>query len=232
MFFSEFFCCSRVECAKGEKKIIFFTDDIFGAGDKDYILELLREIKKVKIGFYIISDFLVLNKEIIIELARSGCRCITLNLRGTCSPEEARAIKMIQRLGIDVWGYFMFGFRFHEKDVFKKAHDFVNETRMKNASFTVMAPYPNTKASKDLDKQQRIISKDWTLYDQAHVVFKPEKMSATELKKGFDWIKEKKGHLSRFDHKRRVLSWRKLTAKALIGIAGVSMKVTKGKPHE
>lgn len=184
-----------------EKKDIFFSDDIFGAGDKNFILELLKAIQKLKIRFYIISDFLILDKDIIGELAKSGCRHMALNLPGTCSEEEAQVIKVIQGSGIDVWGYFMFGFPFHEKNVFKKAYDFVKKTNMKNVSFTVMAPYPNTNAGKKLDKDNKLLTKDWSLYDQNHVVFEPQKMSSKDLGDGFNWIKSQMGHLSRMDYR-------------------------------
>jgi radical SAM superfamily enzyme YgiQ (UPF0313 family) len=95
-----------------ERKMIFFVDDIFGAGDEEFTLELLKQIRKLKIEFFVISDFLVLNRKILVELGRSGCRYMALNMPGTCSRREEQAIKMIQRLGIDIWGYFMFGFRF------------------------------------------------------------------------------------------------------------------------
>jgi len=204
-----------------EKKYIFFNDDIFGAGDRDFVLELLREIKKLRIEFFITSDFLVLNKKIVTELARSGCRYIALNLPGTCSPEEARAIKMIQNLGIDVWGYFMFGFRFHQNDVFKKVYEFIEKTKMRHASFTVMAPYPNTMAGKELDKQKRILSKDWTLYDQAHIIFEPEKMNVAELEKGFNWIKKELGRLSRFSSNERRSPWKTFTGRCLAEISAI-----------
>lgn len=207
-----------------ERKYIFFADDIFCAGDKDFTLELLNQIKKLKIEFIIISDFLVLNKKIIIELARSGCRCIALNLPATCMPEEAKAIKMIQMLGIDVWGYFMFGFRFHGKDIFNNVYDFVNKTRMRHVSLTVMAPYPNTHIARELERQNRIISKDWSLYDQAHVVFEPEKMSSKELEEGFNWIKSKIGHLSCFSSKETVSLGRKFRSKFISDISKIFLR--------
>jgi len=55
---------------------------------------------------------------------------------------------------------FMFGFRFHEKDVFKKVFDFVSNTYMKHVSLTVMTPHPRTFAGRELDKQGRISIKD------------------------------------------------------------------------
>lgn len=217
-----------------EKKYIFFTDDIFCAGDERCTLELLKEIKKLKIEFFIVSDFLVLTKKIVIALAQSGCRYLGLNLPGTCSSEEVKAIKMIQMLGIDVWGYFMFGFKFHEKDVFRKAYDFTQKTKMKHVSFTVMAPYPNTIAGKKLDSQGRILSKDWPLYDQAHIVFKPEKMSPDELEEGFRWIKGQLGSLSCFNlEAERRPSWKIFTGRCLAGISAMlPSKSRKNSPKQ
>jgi hypothetical protein len=43
-----------------------------------------------------------------------------------------------------------------------------------------------------MERQGRITSKDWALYDFKHVVFEPKHMSARTLKDGHDWI------LSRF----------------------------------
>jgi len=211
-----------------EKKPIFFTDDIFGAGDGKFTLELLANLRKLNIEFSIISDFLVLNRKMVAELARSGCWYICLNLPGTCSKKEAGAIKMIQALGIDVWGYFMFGFRFHEKDVFEKAFDFVRDTGMKHVSFTVMAPYPNTNAGRKLESEGRILNRDWSLYDQAHVVFKPEKMTPEELDEGYRWIRDRIGHLSQFASTERRSLWKKFTGKCLAAtLAMLPMKSKK-----
>lgn len=210
-----------------EKKYLFFTDDIFCAGDENFTLELLREVRKLRVEFFAVSDFLVLNKRIAVELARSGCRYLGLNLPGTCSRKEAKAIKMMQILGMDIWGYFMFGFRFHEKDVFKKAQEFINETKMRHVSFTVMAPYPNTQAGRKLDSEGRILTKDWTLYDQEHVVCKPEKMSNQELEEGFFRIKEQFGHLSKFTVFERRSWWTRHTGRCLAEISAMLPKKSR-----
>lgn len=202
-----------------ERKPIFFTDDIFGGGNQDFTLSLLSRIRKLKIEFFIISDFLVLNKKIVIQLAKSGCRYIALNLPGTYSREEVKAVKLIQLLGIEVWGYCMFGFRFHEKDVFKRAYDFMRTVGIRHVSLTVMAPYPNTRAGKELEAQGRILSHDWSRYDQAQVVFRPAKMTETELAEGFAWIKEKLSSLCRFRSDERVGPWKTLRAHCARSIA-------------
>ena len=202
-------------------KPIFFTDDIFGGGKKDYILALLKELKKLKIEFAVISDFLVLDKDIVVSLAKSGCTHMALNMPGTCTQPEVRAVKMIQALGIKIWGYFMFGFRFHEKDVFQKVYEFIHKTKLAYVTFTVMAPYPNTFAGKRFAEENRILTTDWSAYDQAQVVCIPEKMGVEEIQEGFQWIKSELGYMSKFYSERKTPLWRCFMNKALLAISGM-----------
>jgi len=178
-----------------ERKSIFFVDDIFGAGDRNYIIELTKKLKPLKINFSIISDFKIINDEELLRLlAESGCKIISLNL-SDCTEEEARIIKKIHRYGIEMWGYFMFGFESHDENIFEKVVKFINETDMKFFTLTVLTPYPNTPLYQQFEQERRILSKDWSLYDQAHIVFKPRLISAEALKDGYKWALEETKHL-------------------------------------
>src|SRR5581483_2837060 len=104
---------------------------------------------------------------------------------GTCLPQELRAVRAIQALGIDVWGFFMFGFSFHDRTVFERVRRFVAESGMKHLTLTVMTPFPNTPADQRVAARGAHLSKDWDRYDQCHVTFEPERMTARELEDGF-----------------------------------------------
>ncbi|MCM8794181.1 MAG: hypothetical protein NC819_00020 [Candidatus Omnitrophica bacterium] len=166
-------------------KDIFFVDEMFCGGQAGYQSRLLKEIRPLKIDFYCISDFKVINPAYVWDLAASGCKKLIINMPGTCLPQELKAVKAIQKLGVDVWGFFMFGFSFHDKTVFRKVVDFVRESGMKNLTITVMSPFPNTPMEKRIS--DRIFSKDWRLYDQCHATYRPERMSAGQLQEGFLW---------------------------------------------
>ena len=47
-----------------------------------------------------------------------------------------------------------------------------------------MTPYPETPLYYRLDKEGRILTKDWTKYTQAHVVYQPKNMTPKELLEG------------------------------------------------
>jgi hypothetical protein len=85
----------------------------------------------------------------------------------------------------------------------------------------MMTPYPNTFAGRELDKQGRILSKEWALYDNEHVVFEPEKMNAKDLEEGFSWIKGKISSLSqiRLDEGRPL--WKMITSRFLSEILAI-----------
>ncbi|NOU16855.1 MAG: hypothetical protein HOO91_04775 [Bacteroidales bacterium] len=180
----------EIECVlRIEKKPILFTDDIFGAGDRDFIKTLLSIFKTMNFPYMIISDFEVLDNVLIDEFAASGCIAICLNMPGTCTNKEKSMVNYIQSVGIDIWGYFMFGFEEQDKTVFNRVIDFVNETEMKATSLTVLSPFPNTPLSLKLNKEDRIVMDNYSLYDQTHAVHIPAKMKYTDLLDGYNFVK-------------------------------------------
>ncbi|MCO6431155.1 MAG: cobalamin-dependent protein [Deltaproteobacteria bacterium] len=208
-------------------KDIFFIDEMFCGGNRGYQKELLLELRREAVDFYCISDFKVINPQYIWDLASAGCRKLSINMPGTCLPQELKAVKAIQRLGIDVWGFFMFGFSFHTKDVFKKVVDFVRESGMKNLTITVMSPFPNTPMERRISARQGVITRDWALYDQCHVTCVPERMSAAELEEGFLWAwKELENHFEL--NERDLAGPSRLTRSIIRNIGALTLMFEKG----
>lgn len=168
-------------------KDIFIVDEMFCGGNRQFQSELLAAFRRERVTFAAISDFKVMDPGYIRDLARSGCRTLSINMPGTCLPQELRAVQAIRRLGIDVWGFFMFGFSFHDRTVFERVARFVRAGGMKNLTLTVMTPFPNTPADRMTAARDAYLSKDWDRYDQCHVTFVPEQMTARELEDGFHW---------------------------------------------
>ncbi len=51
-------------------------------------------------------------------------------------------------------------------------------------AYSVLTPYPGTLTWYEMKKANRIVSFDWEKYDQANVVYRPEKMTGEELRLG------------------------------------------------
>ena len=52
--------------------------------------------------------------------------------------------------------------------------------------FAVLTPFPGTPLHARLEREGRILSRDWELYDGQHVVFQPAAMSVQELAQGHE----------------------------------------------
>ncbi len=92
--------------------------------------------------------------------------------------------KRIQRyhdFGISVEGTILLGMDNQTEDDIKRLIDFLLEINLDLAEFTVLTPFPHTKAHDDLKKERRIISNDWNDYNAGKVVFKPKHMSPERL---------------------------------------------------
>ena len=55
------------------------------------------------------------------------------------------------------------------------------------AEFTILAPFPHTKAYDDLLRQGRIFDHDWNHYNAGRVVYQPKHMSPQRLQELYDY---------------------------------------------
>jgi len=83
--------------------------------------------------------------------------------------------------GIKVEGTILLGTDDHDEDSIKRLVDFLLEVKLDLAEFTVLTPFPHTRTYEDLEKQGRILHKDWRRYTAGEVVFQPAKMSIDKL---------------------------------------------------
>ena len=83
--------------------------------------------------------------------------------------------------GIAVQGTILLGLDNQTEDDIKRLIDFLLEIKLDLAEFTVLAPFPHTKAHSDLLKQNRIFDYDWDHYNAGKVVYHPKHMTAERL---------------------------------------------------
>ena len=58
-------------------------------------------------------------------------------------------------------------------DVFERTVEWIEETRLECATFHILTPYPGTPLFRQMEAEGRLLHRDWSLYDTAHVVFRP-----------------------------------------------------------
>ena len=124
------------------------------------------------------------------------------------APEDyARRVRMLHDNGIQVNGSFVLGFDHDDATVFEKTTQWIEENRLECSTFHILTPYPGTPLFRQLEREGRIVNRDWRLYDTAHVVFQPARMTPEELYEGYQWCYERL-----FSHRsiwrRRPEDWR------------------------
>jgi len=95
-----------------------------------------------------------------------------------------QAIEKIHKNKMMVQGSFVFGFDHDTLDIFEKTFDFVESAKIDMPDAMLLTPFPGSPLFNRLEKENRILTKNWALYDYRHVVFQPKHMTPEELYKG------------------------------------------------
>ncbi len=184
----------------GAKHLLFY--DLNLLADFNYARELFTALLPLKIKWFGLSTVLIGKSPELIELcAKSGCRGLLIGFESMSnagledsnkkfnSPENYPAlIKILHQHKISVMGTFVFGAESDTKDSFEEVKDFVLSEGVDLPRFSLLTPFPGTELYRRLDEEGRILSRDWSIYDGQHVVFKPKHLSADELLEGHEKI--------------------------------------------
>ncbi len=99
-------------------------------------------------------------------------------------------IKRYHDYGIAVEGTILLGLDDHTEDSIKKLIDFLLEINLDLAEFTVLTPFPQTRAYSDLFNQNRIFDFDWNHYNAGKVVYHPKNISVEKLQQLYHYAWE------------------------------------------
>jgi radical SAM superfamily enzyme YgiQ (UPF0313 family) len=95
------------------------------------------------------------------------------------------AIRRLHSLGVMVNGSFVFGMDHDDEGVFDRTVEWAISQGIETATFHILTPYPDTELNKRMEKQGRITTYDWDLYDTRHVVYQPAKLTPEALEAGY-----------------------------------------------
>lgn len=95
------------------------------------------------------------------------------------------AVRRLHDLGVMINGSFVFGMDGDDESVFERTVEWAIEQGIETATFHILTPYPGTVLYQRLEAQGRVTTGDWDLYDTRHVVFRPAKMTAEALERGY-----------------------------------------------
>jgi radical SAM superfamily enzyme YgiQ (UPF0313 family) len=189
----------------------FFYDDNFGVSrerSKEFLEGILR--KKLNLKWTAEARVEVSEDEELLKLmARTGCHYLLFGLESvnpkTLSSYNKKqslediinCIRRVRRHDIKVHGMFVLGSDDDSSETVRQTVKFCNQFKVDSAQFAILFPIPGTRLYQKLETEGRIFTKDWSLYDGTHVVFRPKKMKAAELQQQFLWAWKKFYSLAR-----------------------------------
>lgn len=177
-----------------------FIDNNLGS-NRAYLQTLCRGLRRCeKIWSAAVTIDVTDDPALVREMALAGCTGVFVGFESLAGenlddakkksprPDDyARRVAIFHRYGIQVNGSFVLGFDHDGPEVFERTTDWIEKNKLECATFHILTPYPGTPLFKQMEREGRLLHKNWDLYDTAHVVFKPRRMTAEQLYEGYAW---------------------------------------------
>ena len=156
---------------------LFVVDNTL-AQDVDWEKELFKTMIPFKKHWcsHTIDD----NPEVLDLAAQAGAWYVYQAVFDTSEYIRER-IKKYHDHGIAVEGTILLGMDNQTEDDILRLIDFLQEIELDLAEFTVLTPFPHTKAYDDMLREGRILDHDWNNYNAGKVVFQPKRISSARL---------------------------------------------------
>lgn len=189
---------AEMKTISGGANFIFFVDDNI-VGRPSYARELFSLFKRHPFKWLSQASTTLARDPELLKLAGES-RCYgmfvgfetlveeglkDLNKGHNRASEYGEVVKRFHDNGIGVLGSFIFGYDWDTKASFDTVLEFAEKNKLDGALFTILTPYPGTRVFDRMKQEGRIITENWSMYDMAHVVYKPKNMTVDELQEGY-----------------------------------------------
>jgi radical SAM superfamily enzyme YgiQ (UPF0313 family) len=173
---------------------LFFCDDNFAAHPKrTYALLNFMLKNKIQNWSCQVRCDITRDNSLLDLMARAGCRVVCVGFESVNSlslkayekkqtiEEIIGAIRSFHKRKIKIHGMFVLGSDNDNRKTIWDTVRFARKEKIDTLQMSILTPFPGTKVYEDLEREDRIFTKDWSLYDGQHIVFRPKLLSAREL---------------------------------------------------
>ena len=177
-------------------KHIAFSDDTFTLNRKR-VEEICNEIKRrnIDITWSCSSRVDTVNENLLRNMKASGCEAIYYGIesanpavlqyyRKNITPEKARdAVKITKKIGISTICSFIIGAPFETEEDIKRTLNFAIKLNPDYAQFSILTPYPGTELYKEAERENLLLTKNFSEYTAGKPVLRNKFLSPEELKR-------------------------------------------------
>jgi radical SAM superfamily enzyme YgiQ (UPF0313 family) len=198
----------------GIRHIAFVDDNL--VVDTNFAMKLFDALVPEKIIWMSQVGLHVADNPDLLRLAhRSGARMFSIGIEST-SPESLaeickewnspgrydEAIRTIRAHGIDVSTEMIVGFDHDDPGVFDRTLEFIEKNSISVPRVHILTPVPGTPLYEDLERDGRLLTREFDRFSGGRVVFQPNAIDADELQKRYWRLNE------------RLFSWRSMIRRA------------------
>jgi radical SAM superfamily enzyme YgiQ (UPF0313 family) len=181
---------------------IFIIHDPHLTVNRKYAKELFKEMIKHKIKKSWVANgttnvLLKADEEFLTLARKAGCvewfvgfesvsQAALDGIKKTHNKVEdfEKMIKRIHDHGMTIHGGIIFGFDEDTPDVFDATTQKLNELDIDVLEINILTPYPGTPLFQRIEAEGRLLTRDWSKYNQIDIVFEPKNMTVKELMDG------------------------------------------------
>lgn len=171
------------EMAGIDNNRLFIVDNSL-AQNTQWEMDLFREMIPLKKKF--ISHTIEDNPKVLDLAAQAGSWYVYQAVYDTSDYIKER-VKRYHDYGIGVEGTILLGLDNQKEDDILRLIDFLLNIDLDLAEFTILAPFPHTKAYDDLMRQGRIFDTNWDHYNAGQVVYQPKNMTPQRLQELYEY---------------------------------------------
>jgi len=178
------------------KKVIDFLDDTLTVDKKRTmrICELIKE-EGLDISWMCLSRVNLFTKEIASSLKKAGCFAVTFGFesgvqktldflkKGFTVEDSKRAVQIAKETGLKVAGTFIIGVPGETRETINENISFVRNLNLNFTNFSILVPFPGTEIYEIAEKNNLLLTRDWSKYLSTNSVMKVPGFTPRELRK-------------------------------------------------
>lgn len=168
--------------------------------DRAYAIELFTALIPLKIIWLgLVTSSVGIDDELMTVFRKSGCRGLLIGFESITQESQQYIHKGVNKVdsyvelmkklhdnGILVQGCFAFGGDEEDESVFDRTVEMIINAKIDLPRFSILTPFPQTDYYRQLEKEGRIIERNWAMYDVQHCVYQPKLMTKEQLEAGTD----------------------------------------------
>ncbi|MCC6751172.1 MAG: cobalamin-dependent protein [Deltaproteobacteria bacterium] len=98
------------------------------------------------------------------------------------------AVKRVFDEGLGVYASLLVGHDAENEGVFDQVLEFAEKAKINTAEFVTLTPYPGTPLWRQLLAEDRLITRDWSLFNDANPTYRPKNYTAERLREGYIYL--------------------------------------------